>query len=107
MIGITKSTWSRLESERHKPDVGTLVRLQQIFVEYSLEDLARMAGHDLPPLSTSDADRLQRIENFLKKDPRYMAGIEALMRFSPQERETILLLLESMEKSYSVQKEDQ
>ena len=107
MIGIKKSSWSKLESGQHRPRIETLVRLQQVFSEYSLDDLARMAGYDLPPLATSDVDRLQRIENFLKNDPRYMALLEALMQFSPQERETILLLVESMEKSYNTQQNNQ
>lgn len=104
-IGIKKSSWSKLESGQHKPRIETLVRLQQVFPEYSLDDLARMAGYELPPLSTNDVDRLRRIENFLSKDPRYVVALEALMQFSPQERETILLMIESMEKSYSMQQE--
>ena len=103
--GMTKGAWSKIERGINKPDIESLVRLQQVFVEYTLEDLARMAGYELPPLSTNDVDRLRRIENFLSKDPRYVVALEALMQFSPQERETILLMIESMEKSYSMQQE--
>lgn len=93
-VGIVKSTWSKLENGKQRPEAETLLLLERV-TKMSFEELARMSGFQ-PRRSESREHRAQRVAAFAESMPSAGVLVDLLPNLSADQIDTLVTIAEDM-----------
>lgn len=101
-IGVSKSTWSKLERGQRFVSLETLMALAEATAR-PVDELAAKVGQSVT-LSHSGAERAQRAARLAEKVPRAAALLDLLPQLTDREIDTLLSVGESLVRQREEQK---